>query len=104
MQVPWTSLGKSPVLVELDRLYILAGPKEDNLAEDVPEVSSQLHYDLASHHDNHPADYKYLRSNLLLIQAEGDDLDAIERAVKRRRVHDAELAWTSVSGSLRDMH
>ena len=34
------------------------------------------------------------------MQAEGDDLDAIERAVKQRRVHDAELAWTSVSGSL----
>ena len=29
MQVPWASLGRAPVLVELDRLYLLAGPKEE---------------------------------------------------------------------------
>lgn len=28
-QVPWASLGRAPVLVELDRLYLLAGPKEE---------------------------------------------------------------------------
>lgn len=35
VQVPWASLGKSPVIVELDRLYLLAGPKDDAVvAED----------------------------------------------------------------------
>ncbi len=29
LQVPWASLGTAPVLVELDRLYLLAGPKEE---------------------------------------------------------------------------
>ena len=29
LQVPWTNLGKSAVLVYIDRLYILAGPKTD---------------------------------------------------------------------------
>ena len=28
-QVPWASLGRAPVLVELDRLYLLAGPKQE---------------------------------------------------------------------------
>lgn len=26
MQVPWTKLGKEPVIVEFDRVYVLAGP------------------------------------------------------------------------------
>lgn len=34
VQVPWASLGRSPVLVEVDRLYILAGPKEEKLDDD----------------------------------------------------------------------
>lgn len=29
MQVPWANLGRSPVLVSIDRLYILAGPKSE---------------------------------------------------------------------------
>ena len=29
IQLPWASLGRAPVLVELDRLYLLAGPKEE---------------------------------------------------------------------------
>ena len=29
LQVPWTNLGRSAVLVYIDRLYILAGPKTD---------------------------------------------------------------------------
>lgn len=40
LQVPWASLGRSPVLVELDRLYILAGQKADYLSEEEPEVCS----------------------------------------------------------------
>ena len=38
MQVPWASLGRSPVLVELDRLYLLAGPKADQTATQETEV------------------------------------------------------------------
>ena len=35
VQIPWTNLGKSAVVVYIDRLYILAGPKtEGTSAED----------------------------------------------------------------------
>lgn len=34
LQVPWASLGRSPAIVELDRLYLLAGPKEEESPED----------------------------------------------------------------------
>ena len=35
LQIPWTNLGKSAVVVYVDRLYILAGPKiEAASAED----------------------------------------------------------------------
>ena len=27
IQIPWAKLGREPVVVEIDRLYILAGPK-----------------------------------------------------------------------------
>lgn len=27
LQVPWASLGRAPVIVEMDRLYVLAGPR-----------------------------------------------------------------------------
>ena len=30
LQVPWNKLGQEPVIVEFDRLYILAGPKEQS--------------------------------------------------------------------------
>ena len=42
LQIPWTNLGKSAVVVYIDRLYILAGPKtEAASAEDgTYEVSS----------------------------------------------------------------
>ncbi len=33
----------------------------------------------------------------LSVKQDGEDLDTAERALKRRRVHDAEVAWTSVS-------
>lgn len=29
LQVPWSRLGKEPVVVEFDRLYILAGPRSE---------------------------------------------------------------------------
>lgn len=29
LQIPWTNLGKSAVVVHIDRLYILAGPKTE---------------------------------------------------------------------------
>ncbi|KAK9815130.1 hypothetical protein WJX73_008307 [Symbiochloris irregularis] len=34
LKVPWRSLGRSPVIVEMDRLFILAGPKQE-AAEDM---------------------------------------------------------------------
>ena len=34
------------------------------------------------------------------MQGGNDDLDAAERALKRKRVHDAEVAWTSVGPNL----
>ena len=40
VQVPWASLGRAPVLVELDRLYLLAGPKEEY--EDSDASSEQV--------------------------------------------------------------
>jgi N-terminal region of Chorein or VPS13 len=33
MQIPWRSLGQSPVVVELDSIYVLACPKTDADAE-----------------------------------------------------------------------
>ena len=32
LQIPWASLGKSAVVVIMDRLYVLAGPKDDTAA------------------------------------------------------------------------
>ena len=37
LQVPWRSLGRTPVVVEMDRLFILAGPKQE-AAEDLDVV------------------------------------------------------------------
>ena len=34
VQVPWANLGRAPVLVELDRLYLLAGPKDEFAEQD----------------------------------------------------------------------
>lgn len=44
LQIPWTNLGKSAVVVYIDRLYILAGPKTETAsAEDGNyEVSSSI--------------------------------------------------------------
>ncbi|KAL3132003.1 hypothetical protein ABBQ32_008624 [Trebouxia sp. C0010 RCD-2024] len=47
LKVPWASLGRAPVLVELDRLYLLAGPKEEfeeqdsGLEQDFDEAEQQ---------------------------------------------------------------
>jgi hypothetical protein len=30
LQVPWSNLGQQPVVAELDRLFLVAGPKEDD--------------------------------------------------------------------------
>ncbi|KAK9858457.1 hypothetical protein WJX84_002370 [Apatococcus fuscideae] len=61
LKVPWASLGKSPVLVEMDRLYILAGSKESSV-ESTGESTET-------------------------------DFEAAARDAKRRRVHEAEMAW-----------
>ena len=48
LQIPWTNLGKSAVVVYIDRLYILAGPKteaastEDGTYEVIRGIESQL--------------------------------------------------------------
>ena len=34
VQVPWSRLGKEPVVVEFDRLYILAGPRTEQKDKD----------------------------------------------------------------------
>ncbi len=49
MQVPWANLGKSAVVVLIDRLYILAGPKAEAKAGkeesyEVTDVSTCMHY------------------------------------------------------------
>lgn len=53
LQVPWASLGRAPVLVELDRLYLLAGPKEEfeEQDSDLEQVNTvtQLTMQLACH-------------------------------------------------------
>ncbi|KAK9864527.1 hypothetical protein WJX84_002714 [Apatococcus fuscideae] len=61
LKVPWASLGKSPVLVEMDRVYILAGSKEASV-ESTGESTET-------------------------------DFEAAARDAKRRRIHDAEMAW-----------
>ena len=38
-----------------------------------------------------------LKMIFVLEQGSGEGIDSAERALKRRRVHDAEVAWTSVS-------
>ncbi|KAK9834254.1 hypothetical protein WJX81_000411 [Elliptochloris bilobata] len=58
LKIPWASLGKSAVVVIMDRLYILAGPKDDTAAPG----------------------------------SEEEDFDELERAAKKRRVEDAEMA------------
>ena len=44
LQIPWTNLGKSAVVVYIDRLYILAGPKTETASADDGnyEVSSSI--------------------------------------------------------------
>lgn len=42
MQVPWANLGKSAVVVHIDQLYILAGPKVEAEAGD--EESYEVYF------------------------------------------------------------
>ncbi|KAG1659488.1 hypothetical protein FOA52_005351 [Chlamydomonas sp. UWO 241] len=46
LKVPWNKLGQAPVVVEFDRLYIVAGPKEESemsgKAEDVESYEEQV--------------------------------------------------------------
>jgi len=63
LKVPWANLGKEPVVVEVDNLYILAAPfKEERNFESEEEV---LQF--------------------------AEEMERIERAAKRRRVESAEL-------------
>ncbi|CAD7698400.1 unnamed protein product, partial [Ostreobium quekettii] len=63
LKVPWANLGKEPVVVEVDNLYILAAPfKEERNFESEEEV-----------------------------QQFAEEMERMERAAKRRRVESAEL-------------
>lgn len=58
LQVPWANLGRSPVLVSIDRLYILAGPKSE------VSTGEEEQYEVAyclSHLNNFPSQHLVLR-------------------------------------------
>lgn len=68
-QVPWSKLGKEPVVAEFDRLYIVACPRED----DSESSSCSDSADTAQR------------------------AEEIEADAKRQRVAKAEEAWLEVS-------
>ena len=91
--MPWASLGRAPVLVELDRLYLLAGPKQEFEDSDPSEeqvVQSRLHVQC----------HLSVLVQALLLQ----DFDEAEQVAKRQRVADAELAATQVRHTARALH
>ena len=45
LQVPWASLGRAPVIVEMDRLYVLAGPRVETEGPESDE--NQVRADIA---------------------------------------------------------
>eukprot|EP00879_Flechtneria_rotunda_P014384 GHRR01015031.1.p1 GENE.GHRR01015031.1~~GHRR01015031.1.p1 ORF type:complete len:739 (+),score=279.88 GHRR01015031.1:222-2438(+) len=65
LKVPWTKLGQEPVVAEFDRLYIVAGPRQDD-----------SHGNAGAAADN-----------------PGDDAAEIEQEAKRQRISKAEDAW-----------
>jgi hypothetical protein len=69
LQVPWSNLGQQPVVAELDRLFLVAGPKEDDSSRQ--QAASQ------------PA-------------AAASNPEELERSAKRQRVAAAEAAWLKV--------
>ena len=67
MQVPWAKLGREPVIVEFDRLYLLAGPPEDSPTSPPSSIETVEGYE--------------------------STMDQMELEAKRKRVAEAELKW-----------
>lgn len=86
LQVPWASLGRAPVLVELDRLYLLAGPKEE-----FEEQDSDLEQ---VHTARQPACNKAGLQSIPVLGVQ--DFEEAEQQAKEKRVADAELVATQV--------
>ncbi len=70
MQVPWAKLGREPVVVEFDKLYILAVRKEESAKVKAGDAKSSQ--DVAGY------------------EAE---MERMEQEAKRKKVASAELAW-----------
>lgn len=71
LQVPWSNLGQQPVVAELDRLFLVAGPKEDDSSR--PQGAGQA--------------------------AAASNPEEAERTAKSQRVAAAEAAWLKVGGT-----
>jgi hypothetical protein len=68
LQVPWSNLGQQPVVAELDRLFLVAGPKEDDSTKQQDGSSPTA----------------------------ASNPEQLERSAKSQRVAAAEAAWLKV--------
>lgn len=75
LQVPWSNLGQQPVVAELDRLFLVAGPKEDDSSR--PQGAGQA--------------------------AAASNPEEAERTGKSQRVAAAEAAWLKVGGDVQQL-
>ncbi len=76
------------MLVELDRLYLLAGPKEE-FEESDPSLEQVRHFNV---HVNKQLIQVAVCNSQVAVQ----DFEEAEQQAKQRRVADAELAATQV--------
>jgi vacuolar protein sorting-associated protein 13A/C len=67
MQVPWAKLGREPIIVEFDRLYLLAGPPDDQTSSNASAAETVESYEAS--------------------------IDQLELEAKRKRVAEAEMKW-----------
>jgi cytoskeletal protein RodZ len=72
LQVPWSNLGQQPVVAELDRLFLVAGPKEDDSTKSQDGSKQGSSPSAASNPEQ------------------------LERSAKSQRVAAAEAAWLKV--------
>jgi hypothetical protein len=72
LQVPWSNLGQQPVVAELDRLFLVAGPKEDDSTKQQDASRQGASPSAASNPEQ------------------------LERSAKSQRVAAAEAAWLKV--------
>ncbi|KAJ9533703.1 hypothetical protein QJQ45_026839, partial [Haematococcus lacustris] len=84
--VPWARLGRDPVVVEVDRLYILAGPRSST---DLP--AGQRTLTLGVHPT--PCCLPNCRCAKQSVEEYEAEADAAELALKRSRVAAAEAQW-----------